>query len=65
MKLKPMTVAERLAGCPTGATLDALRLCGHTDAEITAAVASGSVTSEVRDYAMPRNFKVQWFYLNR
>lgn len=57
-----MTVAERLAGCPSGATLDALRACGHTDAEIAAAVASGEVVSETRNYANPRNFKVQWFY---
>lgn len=59
-----MTVTERLAGCPTGATYDALRLF-HSDQEIQAARESDQVTTEIRDYANPRNFKVEWFYLNR
>ena len=59
-----MTLLERLAGCPTGATLHALLLCGHAEKEITKAVRSGSVRMEVRSYANPRGFQVQWYYLN-
>ena len=58
-----MSIVERLRGCPTGATRDALRLNGHSDAEIAEAVLCGSVRREVRDYAMPRDFKVEWFYV--
>jgi hypothetical protein len=58
-----MTVAQRLKGCPTGATHDAL-LLHHTQAEIAAALVKGAIKMEIRDYAKPRNFKVRWFYLN-
>lgn len=60
-----MTLLERLAGCPTGATLDALLLCKHTEREIALAVRSGKVRMEVRSYANPRGFQVQWYYLNK
>ena len=59
-----MTVEKRLAGCPTGATLDALVACGHDHKEIALAVCSGKVRLEIRDYAKPRGLKVRWYYLN-
>lgn len=58
-----MTVAERLEGCPTGATLAALLLF-HKEREIVEAVRSGLVRMEIRSYARPRGFQVQWYYLN-
>jgi hypothetical protein len=57
-----MTVAERLAGCPTGATRHALRLF-HSDIEINEAVLSGLVRREVREYANPRGMKIEWLTL--
>jgi hypothetical protein len=41
-----MTVAERLAGCPTGATRHALRLF-HSNIEINEAVPNGSIRREI------------------
>jgi predicted acylesterase/phospholipase RssA len=60
-----MSVIERLAGCPTGATLAALIACGHDHKDIDLAVRSGLVRMEVRDYAKPRGLKVRWYYLNQ
>jgi len=40
-----------------------LLACGHSNVEINEAVLSGRVRRVVRDYAMPRDFKVEWFYL--
>jgi hypothetical protein len=56
-----MTVAQRLAGCPDGATYDTLRKF-HSDQELARAVASGQASISVRSYAKPRNFKVIWFH---
>jgi hypothetical protein len=60
-----MTLTQRLAGCPTGATLAALLLCGHAEEEIIRAVRSGAVRMEIRGYANPRGLQVQWYYLER
>lgn len=59
-----MTVTERLAGCPTGATRHALRLF-HSDTEINEAVLNGSIYREVRDYANPRGMKIEWLTLKQ
>jgi hypothetical protein len=56
-----MTVVERLRGCPSGATRDALRINGHTDGEIAEAVLSGQVVRRLQHYAKPRDFVVEWF----
>jgi hypothetical protein len=58
-----MTVPQRLKGCPTGATHDAL-LLHHTQAEIAGALAKGEITMTTRNYANPRDFTVTWFYFN-
>jgi hypothetical protein len=58
---KAFTVIQRLRGCPTGATHDAL-LLHHTEAELAAALVAGEVATELRTYAKPRNFQVRWFY---
>jgi hypothetical protein len=58
-----VTLIERLAGCPSGATRYALRLNGHTDIEINEAVLCGLIRREIRHYASPRKFKVEWFVL--
>jgi hypothetical protein len=57
------TVSKRLEGCPTGATRAALLANGHTNEEINDAVDAGFVTRIVRDYAKPRGFKLEWFYV--
>jgi hypothetical protein len=56
-----MTVAQRLLGCPDGATYDTLRKF-HSDKELAQAVASGEITIAVRSYAKPKKFKVIWFH---
>ncbi len=59
-----MTLLQRLSGCPTGATRHALLACGHTDREIAEETLAGKVRREVRSYANPKNFRVEWFYVN-
>ena len=59
-----MSVIERLAGCPTGATLAALLAVGHDVQDIDQAVRSGLVRFVDRDYAKPKGLKVRWYYLN-
>lgn len=58
-------LVKLLEGCPSGATRDALRLNKFTDAEISEACLAGFIRREVRHYANPRNFKVDWFYIKR
>jgi hypothetical protein len=59
-----MNLYQRLLGCPSGATLHALLLCGHTRVEIDEAVDTGRVEREVRRYANPVG-EVEWFVANR
>jgi hypothetical protein len=54
-----VTLAQRLKGCPSGATRAALRLNGHTDVEIDEAVDAGKIQREVRKYR--DGAKLEWF----
>ena len=62
-RLGVMNVVNRLKGCPSGATRDALRLCGHDDDEISAAVAAGLIRRGVRQYVNPPG-QVEWFVVD-
>jgi hypothetical protein len=54
-----MTVVQRLKGCPVGATHEAL-LLWHTEGEIAAALVSGAIKMELRQYTKPKE-TVTWF----
>jgi hypothetical protein len=58
-----VSIVQRLEGCPSGATRDALLLNGHTSEEIEAALDAGLIRSEIYDYAKPRNFEVEWLFV--
>ena len=58
-----MTIVQRLEGCPSGATRAALLANGHSNEEIDSAVDAGLIRTETYDYAMPRDFKVEWFFV--
>jgi hypothetical protein len=56
-------LVECVKGCPGGVTRDALLANAHSNKTIDQALAAGLIRREIRDYAMPRNFKVEWFYI--
>jgi hypothetical protein len=63
-----MTKAERfavaiLAGCPCGATLDALRARGIKPVTLDALAARGVIWRRMRTMTNPRGMTVVWYYL--
>jgi hypothetical protein len=61
-----MNALAILAGCPTGATLDALRAVGVKDYEIVDLAGRGLVASRcIRTLAGDRRLAVLWLYITK
>jgi hypothetical protein len=54
-----------LAGCPTGATEDAMRMHGIEVGVLDELVALGLVTVRIQTFANPRGLKVRRFHINQ